>query len=135
MAPRHTLCLDGTKTSVRLSMCLYLCPSVGLSVYLYVCLSICMFVCMSVCVFVCVSIHLFVCVSIHVSFSVSSYPCVSIHPCLSVLIRVNVCVCVFLDVFRTPAPGKYSPEKSHPPNEKHAPAYSMGSRTRYRKRK
>jgi len=37
--------------------------------------------------------------------------------------------------FKTPAPGAYSPEKVHPQGERHAPAYSMGSRSRYRKRK
>jgi len=36
--------------------------------------------------------------------------------------------------FKTPAPGAYSPEKVHPQGERHAPAYSMGSRSRYRKR-
>lgn len=37
--------------------------------------------------------------------------------------------------FKTPAPGAYSPEKVHPQGERHAPVYSMGNRTRYRKRK
>ena len=46
-----------------------------------------------------------------------------------------ICVCCLVDTFKTPAPGTYSPEKVHPQGEKHAPAYSMGSRTRYRKRK
>ena len=36
---------------------------------------------------------------------------------------------------QTPAPGAYSPEKVHPQGERHAPAYSMAMRTRYRKRK
>ena len=40
-----------------------------------------------------------------------------------------------LDTFKTPSPGAYSPEKVHPQGERHAPAYSMGSRTRYRKSK
>ena len=35
---------------------------------------------------------------------------------------------------QTPAPGAYSPEKVHPQGERHAPAYSMAMRTRYRKR-
>ena len=39
------------------------------------------------------------------------------------------------DLFKTPGPGTYRNEKVHPQGEKHAPAYSMGSRTRYRKRK
>lgn len=38
----------------------------------------------------------------------------------------------FLDSFNTPAPGTYSPEQVHPQGERHAPAHSMGSRTRYR---
>ena len=37
--------------------------------------------------------------------------------------------------FKTPAPGAYSPEKVHPQGERYAPAWSCGSRTRYRKRK
>jgi len=40
-----------------------------------------------------------------------------------------------LVTFKTPAPGAYSPEKVHPQGERHAPVYSMGNRTRYRKRK
>jgi hypothetical protein len=39
----------------------------------------------------------------------------------------------WLDTFKTPAPGTYSPEKVHPQGERHAPVYSMGHRTRYRK--
>lgn len=39
------------------------------------------------------------------------------------------------DTFKTPGPGTYRPEKVHPQGERHAPTYSMGSRTRYRKRK
>ncbi len=35
--------------------------------------------------------------------------------------------------FKTPSPGAYRPELAHPPGEKHAPIYSMGSRSRYRK--
>ena len=38
-----------------------------------------------------------------------------------------------LDCFKTPAPGTYSPEKVHPQGERHAPVYSMGQRSRYRK--
>lgn len=38
------------------------------------------------------------------------------------------------NLFKTPAPGAYSPEKCHPQGEKHAPVYSMAARTRYRKR-
>jgi len=38
------------------------------------------------------------------------------------------------NLFNTPAPGAYSPEKCHPQGEKHAPVYSMAARTRYRKR-
>ena len=38
-----------------------------------------------------------------------------------------------IDTFKTPSPGDYNSEKAHPQGEKHAPAYSMGSRTRYRK--
>ena len=41
---------------------------------------------------------------------------------------------LFADAFKTPAPGTYLNEKVFPQGEKHAPAYSMGSRTRYRKR-
>ncbi|XP_062516960.1 ciliary microtubule associated protein 1A-like [Corticium candelabrum] len=37
------------------------------------------------------------------------------------------------NTFKTPAPGTYSPEKVHPQGERHAPNYSMGQRTRYRK--
>jgi len=40
----------------------------------------------------------------------------------------------YIDPFKTPGPGSYAPEKTHPPNEKHAPVYSMSARTRYRKR-
>lgn len=45
--------------------------------------------------------------------------------------------CLFASIvtFKTPAPGAYSPEKVHPQGERHAPVYSMGNRTRYRKRK
>lgn len=39
-----------------------------------------------------------------------------------------------LERFNTPGPGSYVPEKRPPPNEKHAPAFTMGGRTRYRKR-
>ncbi|XP_065910752.1 ciliary microtubule associated protein 1A-like [Dysidea avara] len=38
------------------------------------------------------------------------------------------------DPFKTPGPGSYAPERTHPQNEKHAPVYSMSARTRYRKR-
>jgi len=36
--------------------------------------------------------------------------------------------------FKTPCPRAYCPEKVHPQGERHAPKYSMGARTRYRKR-
>lgn len=36
--------------------------------------------------------------------------------------------------FSNPAPGAYSPEKTAPLGEKKAPAYSMGARTRLRKK-
>ncbi|XP_002732801.1 ciliary microtubule associated protein 1A-like [Saccoglossus kowalevskii] len=36
--------------------------------------------------------------------------------------------------FKTPCPRAYCPEKVHPQGERHAPSYSMGARTRYRKR-
>lgn len=36
------------------------------------------------------------------------------------------------NVFKTPGPGNYQNEKVHPQGERHAPKYSMGSRTRYR---
>lgn len=39
-----------------------------------------------------------------------------------------------LTTMKTPCPGAYSPEKVHPQGERHAPAYSMAMRTRYRKR-
>ncbi|KAL5499636.1 hypothetical protein EMCRGX_G011088 [Ephydatia muelleri] len=39
-----------------------------------------------------------------------------------------------LTQFMTPSPGAYYPEKVHPQGEKHAPSYTMGTRTRYRKR-
>jgi len=39
-----------------------------------------------------------------------------------------------LSTFKTPAPSQYTHEKVHPPNEAHAPVYSMGSRTRFRKK-
>lgn len=38
-----------------------------------------------------------------------------------------------LKPFSTPSPYAYSPEKCHPQGEKHAPVYSMGSRTKLRK--
>lgn len=38
------------------------------------------------------------------------------------------------NTFVTPSPYAYSPEKVHPQGERHAPAYSMGARTRFRKR-
>lgn len=41
---------------------------------------------------------------------------------------------VFTDIFNTPSPGAYHPERVHPQGEKHSPTYSMGARTRYRKR-
>ena len=41
----------------------------------------------------------------------------------------------FIDSFKTPSPGAYNPEKVHPQGEKHAPNYSMGARTHYRKSK
>lgn len=40
---------------------------------------------------------------------------------------------VDLKPFSTPSPYAYSPEKCHPQGEKHAPVYSMGSRTKLRK--
>ncbi|XP_070542717.1 ciliary microtubule associated protein 1A-like [Ptychodera flava] len=36
--------------------------------------------------------------------------------------------------FKTPCPRAYHPEKVHPQGERHASSYSMGARTRYRKR-
>ena len=39
-----------------------------------------------------------------------------------------------IDSFNSPSPGAYYPEQVHPQGEKHAPVYSMGARTRYRKR-
>ena len=39
------------------------------------------------------------------------------------------------EVFKTPSPGAYYPEKVHPQGEKHAPAYSMSARTRNPKSK
>ena len=38
------------------------------------------------------------------------------------------------DIVNTPSPGAYYPERVHPQGEKHSPSYSMGARTRYRKR-
>lgn len=38
------------------------------------------------------------------------------------------------NTFITPSPYAYSPEKVHPQGERHAPVYSMGARTRFRKR-
>lgn len=38
------------------------------------------------------------------------------------------------NTFVTPSPYAYSPEKCHPQGERHAAVYSMGARTRYRKR-
>ena len=35
--------------------------------------------------------------------------------------------------FKTPSPGTYTPEKVHPQGERHAPIFSMGTRTRRRK--
>lgn len=35
--------------------------------------------------------------------------------------------------FKTPGPGSYRPENTHPQGERHAPKYSMASRTRYRR--
>lgn len=60
----------------------------------------------------------------------------------NVFLFVSVCLCINIipillllpDLFKTPGPGTYRNEKAHPQGEKHAPAYSMGSRTRYRKR-
>lgn len=56
---------------------------------------------------------------------------------VSVCLSINVIPFLLLcpDLFKTPGPGTYRNEKVHPQGEKHAPAYSMGSRTRYRKRK
>lgn len=43
---------------------------------------------------------------------------------------------IFLtEVFKTPSPGAYYPEKVHPQGEKHAPAYSMSARTKNPKSK
>lgn len=39
------------------------------------------------------------------------------------------------ELLKSPGPGAYAPEKSPPQNMIQAPSYSMGSRTRYRKRK
>jgi hypothetical protein len=38
-----------------------------------------------------------------------------------------------LPEFKTPGPGSYSPEKTHPQGERNSPRFSMASRTRYRK--
>ena len=35
--------------------------------------------------------------------------------------------------FKTPSPGAYYPEAVHPQGERHAPRYSIGFRSRYRK--
>ena len=50
-------------------------------------------------------------------------------PMYSILGRQNDPNC-----FKTPSPGTYSPEKVHPQGERYAPAYSVGARSRYRKR-
>ncbi|KAK3751848.1 hypothetical protein QZH41_009668 [Actinostola sp. cb2023] len=39
-----------------------------------------------------------------------------------------------LQVFNTPAPGTYAPEKHHPTNQRKYPSYSFGSRTPYARR-
>lgn len=46
----------------------------------------------------------------------------------------QTCSCIFSgELFQTPGPGAYSPEKAPPLNNHvRAPSYSMGSRTRYR---
>ena len=36
--------------------------------------------------------------------------------------------------FLTPSPGAYKPERVHPQGERHAPVFSMATRTRIRKR-
>lgn len=38
------------------------------------------------------------------------------------------------DIFKPPGPGTYDNHKVHPQGERHAPKYSMGARTRFRKR-
>jgi len=42
-------------------------------------------------------------------------------------------VCTLTDLFQTPAPGAYNPEKVHPQRERKAPRWSLGVRTRFRK--
>jgi hypothetical protein len=49
-------------------------------------------------------------------------------PCYSILGRSKD-----PNEFKTPGPGSYRPERAHPQGERHAPKYSMASRTRYRR--
>ena len=57
------------------------------------------------------------------------------YTCINCLIEVFSNKKHLTDTFKTPSPGAYFPEKVHPQGEKHAPAHSMGARTRYRKSK
>lgn len=40
---------------------------------------------------------------------------------------------LFIDTFKVPSPGLYSPEKVHPQGERHAPQYSISARTKMRR--
>ncbi|CAH1796692.1 unnamed protein product [Owenia fusiformis] len=74
------------------------------------------------------------------SFICSPGPCYSINPHITRNGRDGTPVYSMLsrqkeiNEFKTPAPGCYHPEKVHPPGERHSCKYSMGFRTRCRKR-
>ena len=83
------------QSSVRLSVCLYVCLYVYLSVCLPVYLSVCLYDCLSVClnVSICLSVCLFVCLSVYMS--VCLFVC--LHVCM--YFRLSVCLSVCLSCF------------------------------------
>ncbi len=72
-----------------------LCPSVRLSVSVFVSVSACLF-CPTVCLSVPVCLCLSVCLSIRLSVCLSDYPSVCLFVCLSVCLSVFLCLSFFL---------------------------------------
>ena len=76
--------------SVSLYVCVSLCLSLSMSICLYVYLSLCLSLSISVFLYVCLFLHVHV--SLYLSMSASLYVCLSLHVCLS------LCLSLYLSV-------------------------------------
>ena len=90
VCPFVCLSMDGSIYSV----CLVVCPSVCLSVFLSGCPSVCLSVCLSLCLSVCLSVRL----SVHLSVCLSICLFVGMSICLSVCSFICLSVCLFVCV-------------------------------------